>query len=95
MERITSRALYKADLFEASKEERPALFSDNGTQLTAKSFKNFLNTWDIERMYVRERYESFYEAKDDIDNFIEHYAKNQAASRDRVRYTRGQIHRKS
>ncbi len=98
MERILSRALYKADLFEAPAEERPALISDNGTQLIAKSFTSFLEEWDIEHIrtavrhpetngkievlhktikyenvYVKERYQSFYEAKKDIEDFIDKY----------------------
>lgn len=97
MKRIMSRALSKAGLFEA--DERPALISDNGTQLVAKSFQKFLNTWDIEHrriavrhpesngkievfhktvkyecVYVKEQYESFYEAKDDLDEFIRYYS---------------------
>jgi len=96
MERVLSRALFKADLFECDK--RPALVSDNGTQMVARSFKEFLDTWDVEHIqtavrhpesngkievfhktvkyenvYRKDRYGSFYEAKDDIEQFIEFY----------------------
>jgi len=99
MQRVMSRALARAGLFDAPEEERPVLISDNGTQLVAKSFRKFLNTWNIEhrrtavrhpesngkievfhktikyeRIYVKERYETYYEAKDDIADFIQYYA---------------------
>ena len=99
MQRVMSRALSKAGLFEVDEEQRPALISDNGTQLVAKSFQEFLNTWKIEhrriavrhpesngkievfhktikheRIYIQETYQTFYEAKDDLDNFIRYYA---------------------
>ena len=99
MQGVMSRALAKAGLFEVPAAERPALVSDNGTQLVANSFQKFLNTWDIEhrriavrhpesngkievfhktikyeRVYVKEQYETFYEARDDLDEFIRYYA---------------------
>ena len=99
MQGVMSRALAKAGLFQAPPEQRPALISDNGTQLVAKSFQKFLNTWDIEhrriavrhpesngkievfhrtikyeRVYVKEQYKTYYEAKDDLDQFIRYYA---------------------
>ena len=98
MERVMSKAMFKADIFEKPEDQRPVLVSDNGTQLISNSFKKFLKEWDIthirtavrhpesngkievfhktlkyENVYVKEQYESFYEAKKDIDKFIEHY----------------------
>ena len=38
----------QAGLFEVDEEKQPALVSEKGTQLVAKSFQKFLNTWKIE-----------------------------------------------
>jgi len=95
---VMSRALFKADLFEVSEDERPKLISDNGTQLVSNSFQKFLSDLDIEHIrtavrhpesngkievfhktlkhenvYIKEKYQSFYEARDDIEEFIETY----------------------
>jgi transposase InsO family protein len=48
MERVLSKALHKADLYEKPADERPALVSDNGTQLISNSFTEFLKEWDIQ-----------------------------------------------
>ncbi|MCF8001791.1 MAG: IS3 family transposase, partial [Halanaerobiales bacterium] len=98
MQRVLSRAMFKAGVFEADPVSRPALVSDNGTQLVSKSFTEFLEEWEIkhirtavrhpetngkievfhktikyENVYRKETYQSFYEARDDIEKFIEHY----------------------
>ena len=89
----------QAGLLEVDEEKQPALVSEKGTQLVAKSFQKFLNTWKIEhrriavrhpesngkievfhktvkheRIYIQETYQTFYEAKDDLDDFIRYYA---------------------
>ncbi|MCF8012540.1 MAG: DDE-type integrase/transposase/recombinase [Clostridiales bacterium] len=98
MKRVLNKAMFKAGLFEKPKDKRPVLVSDNGTQLVANSFKEFLKEWNIkhirtavrhpesngkievfhktikyENVYIKEQYESYYEAKEDIKNFIEYY----------------------
>ncbi|PTW01339.1 transposase InsO family protein [Halanaerobium saccharolyticum] len=98
MQRVLSRAMFKAGIFEADPVSRPALVSDNGTQLVAKSFTEFLEEWEIkhiriavkhpetngkievfhktikyENVYAQEKYQSFYEAREDIENFIDQY----------------------
>lgn len=98
MKRVLNKAMFKAGLFEKPEDQRPVLVSDNGTQLVANSFKDFLKEWDIkhirtavkhpesngkievfhktikyEKVYVQEQYKSFYEAKKDIEEFIEYY----------------------
>ncbi|MCK8826054.1 DDE-type integrase/transposase/recombinase [Fuchsiella alkaliacetigena] len=95
---VVSKALFKADLYEVAEEQKPALISDNGTQLVSNDFKEFLSELDIkhirtavrhpesngkievfhktikhENVYIKEKYSSFYEAKEDIANFIETY----------------------
>jgi transposase InsO family protein len=98
MQRVLSRAMFKAGVFEVDPVSRPVLISDNGTQLVAKSFTEFLEEWEIkhirtavkhpetngkievfhktikyENVYAQEKYQSFYEAKEDIENFIDQY----------------------
>jgi len=101
MKRVLSRAMFKAGIFEKEAAERPALISDNGTQLVSKSFTKFLEEWQIkhirtavrhpetngkievfhktikyENVYRKATYQSFYEAREDIENFIDHYNTN-------------------
>jgi transposase InsO family protein len=98
MQRVLSRAMYKAGIFDLDPVSRPVLVSDNGTQLVSKSFTEFLEEWEIrhirtavkhpetngkfevfhktikyENVYRKETYQSFYEAREDIENFIDYY----------------------
>ena len=56
MKRVLSKALHKADLYEKSADERPALVSDNGTQLISNSFTEFLKEWDIQHRRIAVRH---------------------------------------
>ncbi|MBS3768584.1 MAG: IS3 family transposase [Candidatus Cloacimonetes bacterium] len=56
MERVLSKALHKADLYEKPADERPALVSDNGTQLISNSFTEFLKEWDIQHRRIAVRH---------------------------------------
>ena len=56
MKRVLSKALHKADLYEKSDDERPALVSDNGTQLISNSFTEFLKEWDIQHRRIAVRH---------------------------------------
>jgi len=56
MKRVLSKALHKADLYEKPADERPALISDNGTQLISNSFTEFLKEWDIQHRRIAVRH---------------------------------------
>ncbi|GAB6137394.1 hypothetical protein JCM15060_05830 [Halanaerobaculum tunisiense] len=84
MKDFMSKALFKADLFEVPDDEKTTLISDNGTQLvsirtavrhpeTNGKIEVFHKTIKHENIYVKPKYESFYEVQEDIINFIEYY----------------------
>jgi len=54
IERVMSRALFKEDLFET--EKKPVLVTDNGTQILADSFQDFLKRWDIKHIRTAVRH---------------------------------------
>jgi len=56
MKRVLSKALHKADLYEKPADEKPALISDNGTQLISNSFTEFLKEWDIQHRRIAVRH---------------------------------------
>ena len=56
MKRVLAKALHKADLYEKPDDQRPALVSDNGTQLISNSFTDFLKEWDIQHRRIAVRH---------------------------------------
>ena len=56
MERVMSKAMFKAGIFEKLEDQRPVLVSDNGTQLVSNSFKDFLKEWNIKHIRTAVRH---------------------------------------
>jgi len=48
--------MFKAGIFEADPVSRPALASDNGTQLVSKSFTEFFEEWEIKHIRTAVKY---------------------------------------